>query len=84
MPAELSLLPQTLRRESAVAQVVGRSSATICVAGPAQAFVIAGLAALTERRPLLAVTATDADADRLALDLDCFVSRELDRSQGSL
>ncbi|HEX3947995.1 MAG TPA: DEAD/DEAH box helicase, partial [Acidimicrobiales bacterium] len=71
--APLSALPPLLRQEPALARVVGTTDATLAVAGPAQAFALAGLARLSDRRPLLVVTATAADADRLAGDLACFV-----------
>jgi transcription-repair coupling factor (superfamily II helicase) len=74
----LTELPAALRREPALTRVVGRSDATLAVSGPAQPFVVAGLARLTERRPLLVVTATVADADRLAGDLACFLPAERD------
>ena len=70
----LAALPSALRREPAFAQVLGRSSAVLAVAGPAQAVVLAALARLSERRPLFVITATGSDAERLAGDLACFVS----------
>jgi transcription-repair coupling factor (superfamily II helicase) len=74
--APLAALPPLLRQEPALARVVGRTDATLAVAGPAQAFVLAGLAHLTDRRPLLVVTATAADAERLAGDLSCYLAPE--------
>jgi transcription-repair coupling factor (superfamily II helicase) len=76
-PAPLARLPANLRLEPAIARVIGRADATLAVAGPAQAYVLAGLAHLSGRRPILVVTATDADADRLAVDLACFVGIEV-------
>jgi transcription-repair coupling factor (superfamily II helicase) len=69
----LADLPAQLRHEPALTRVVGAPGATLAVAGPAQAFVIAGLARLEDRRPVVVVTATDADAERIAADLACFV-----------
>ncbi|HEY5245100.1 MAG TPA: transcription-repair coupling factor [Acidimicrobiales bacterium] len=71
--APLAALPPLLRQESALARVVGLADATLAVPGPAQAFVLAGLARLSDRRPLLVVTATATAAVRLAGDLACFV-----------
>ncbi|MGH9082374.1 MAG: CarD family transcriptional regulator, partial [Acidimicrobiales bacterium] len=79
MPADaapLSALPALLRREPALAQVVGATGATLAVAGPARAYAVAGLARLTERRPLVVVTATAAEAERLADDLACYLAPE--------
>jgi len=45
----------------------------LAVAGNAQAYALAGLTHLSDRRPLLVVTATAADAERLAGDLACFL-----------
>jgi transcription-repair coupling factor (superfamily II helicase) len=71
--APLAALPSLLRQETALARVVGLADATLAVPGPAQAFVLAGLARLSDRRPLLVVTATATAAVRLAGDLACFV-----------
>ena len=71
--AALGSLPPLLRQETALAAVVGRADATLAVPGSAQAFVLAGLARLSERRPLLVVTPTVADAERLADDLACYL-----------
>jgi len=71
--APLAELTGQLRHEPALTRVLGLSDATLAVAGPAQPFVIAGLARASDRRPFLVVTATAAEADRLAADLACFV-----------
>ncbi len=72
-PSALGALPEQLRHEPALTQVVGAAAATLAVAGPAQAFVVAGLARLSQRRPTVVVTATDADAERMAGDLAWFL-----------
>ena len=69
----LRALTPSLRGEPAVAEVIGSTDATLAVPNPAQAFVLAGLARLSDRAPMLVVTATTADADRIAGDLACFV-----------
>src|SRR5579862_7231458 len=74
--APLSDLTGLLRREEALTRVLGGSDTTLAVAGPAQPFVLAGLLRASERRPFLVVTATDAEADRMAGDLACFVAAD--------
>jgi transcription-repair coupling factor (superfamily II helicase) len=58
-----------LRNEPALTRVIGASNATLAVASPAQAFVLAGIVRLTSRRPVLVVTPTGAAAEQLAHDL---------------
>jgi len=72
-PSPLAPLTALLRNEAGLASVAGVPGATLAVAGPAQAFAVAGLAGISGRRPLLVVTATEVDADRLAADLECVV-----------
>jgi transcription-repair coupling factor (superfamily II helicase) len=55
--------------------VAGGTSA-LAVGEAAGAFVVAGLAALGERRPILVVTPTQASAERIAHDLEVFVGGE--------
>ncbi len=54
-------------------RVVGAPTATLAVATPAQAFVLAGMVRLGSRRPVLIVTPTGAAAEQLAHDLDAFI-----------
>ena len=49
-----------------------RAHATLAVATPAQAFVLAGLVRLSSRRPVLVITPTGATAEQLAHDLAAF------------
>ena len=53
-------------------RVIGAPNATLAVATPAQAFVLAGVIRLGTRRPVLVVTPTGAAAEQLAHDLDAF------------
>jgi transcription-repair coupling factor (superfamily II helicase) len=53
-------------------RVVGVPNATLAVATPAQAFVLAGLVRLGARRPVLVVTPTGVAAEQLAHDLEAF------------
>ncbi|HXQ19978.1 MAG TPA: transcription-repair coupling factor [Acidimicrobiales bacterium] len=71
--AGLSRLAPVLRRESALLEVVGRTNATLAVPVAAQSVVLAGLTHLSARTPLLVVTPTLVDAERMAEDLACFL-----------
>ena len=53
-------------------RVIGVSNATLAVATPAQAFVLAGMVRLGSRRPVLVITPTGAAAEQLAHDLEAF------------
>ncbi len=68
----LAPLAPLVRSHSAVAAIVGRTDATLAVSAAARPFALAGLAQLSELRPMLVVTPTLADAERLAEDLRCF------------
>jgi transcription-repair coupling factor (superfamily II helicase) len=71
--APLHDLPGLLRDEPALAQVLGRRSATLAVAESARAIVTAGLAALTSRRPIVLAVPTSSEAERLAHDLAVYL-----------
>ena len=75
-PVSLRSLPPLLRHEPAMVDAMAAGSSTLAVPDAATAFVLAGLASLAERRPLLVVTATVADAERMAHDLGAFVGEE--------
>ncbi len=72
----LRSLPPLLRNEPALTRVIGASSATLAVATPAQAFVLAGLIRLGSRRPVLVVTPTGVAADQLAHDLEALTDQD--------
>ena len=72
----LASLPELLRDEPAVLQLLGRSSAVLAVPEAARAFTIAGLARISRRRPLVVAVPTSGDADRLARDLVAFLGEE--------
>jgi transcription-repair coupling factor (superfamily II helicase) len=57
----------------AVAEVARAGTASLAVAEPAQPFAAAALACLAGSRPLLVVTATAAESERLARDLETFL-----------
>jgi transcription-repair coupling factor (superfamily II helicase) len=69
-------LPPLLREEPALASVLGRSSAVLAVPEPARALVVAGLAHLSSRRPIVVALPTTGDADRLANDLRAYLGPE--------
>ena len=71
--APLHTLPAALRDEPALAQVLGRTTATLAVPEPARALVMAGLAGLTRRRPLVVAVPTTTEAERLAHDLAAYL-----------
>jgi len=77
----LAALPPLLRAHPALADVLGRSNATLAASAAVQPFVVAGLAHFSELAPILVVTPTLADAERLVDDLRCFLTEEVD-SQG--
>src|SRR5580704_13825387 len=69
----LGAIPRLLRADPIVGVLVGAGDATLAVPEPAQAIVVAALATFTERAPLLVVTATGLDAERVADDLACLL-----------
>src|ERR1700679_3745093 len=72
----LAAVPRLLRSDPALAVLLGAADATVAVPEAAQAVVAAALAAFTQRRPLLVVTATGLDAERLGDDLACLIAPE--------
>ena len=52
---------------------MGSSSAVVAVPDPARAFVLAGLATLSHRHPLVVTVPTTTDAERLTSDLRAFL-----------
>ena len=62
-------LPDLVRDDPGLLSVLGRTDAVLAVPDPARAVVIAGLAARTQRRPVVVATATTADAERTVHDL---------------
>jgi transcription-repair coupling factor (superfamily II helicase) len=74
--APLSDLPAALRDEPALAQVLGRSSATLAVPEAARALVTAGFSRLTKRRPIVLAVPTSNEAEGVAHDLAAFLGDE--------
>ena len=69
----LRSLPQRLRDEPAMMDIIGAGTATVAVSDAAAAYLIAGLCHLGTRNPVLVVTPTIADATRIAHDLSAFM-----------
>ena len=69
----LHALPPLLRSHPALADVLGRSNATLAASASVQPFVVAALAHFSELAPIVVVTPTVADAERLVDDLRCFL-----------
>ena len=65
-----------MRAEPALASLIGAADATVAVPEAAQAVATAALAALDDRGPILVVTPTGLDADRLGDDLACLLEAE--------
>src|SRR5580692_1819727 len=77
----LAAVPRLLRSDPVLAALIGAADATVAVPEAAQSVVAAALAAFTERTPLLVITATGLDADRLGDDLSCLIAGEDDRAE---
>jgi transcription-repair coupling factor (superfamily II helicase) len=69
----LAPLPDLLSADNTLSDLVGLRNATLAVVEPARAFVLAGLAKISGRRPLLILTPTTSDAEKLANDLRAFL-----------
>jgi transcription-repair coupling factor (superfamily II helicase) len=74
--APLHDLTGRLRHEPALAQVLGRASATLAVSESARAIVTAGLVGLTARTPIVLAVPTSTEAERLAHDLAVYLGDE--------
>ncbi len=83
-PGSLAAVPRLLRTDPAVGVLLGASDATVAVPEAAQAVVAAALAAFSERSPLLVVTATGLDAQRLGDDLACLIGPGEDDAAGAV
>src|ERR1700744_2325688 len=74
----LAAVPRLLRGDPVLGVLIGAADGTVAVPEAAQAVVAAALAAFTERTPLLVVTATGLDAERLGDDLACLLAPDRD------
>jgi hypothetical protein len=72
----LSAIPRQLRADPVLGVLLGAADATVAVPESAQAIAAAALATFTERTPLVVVTPTGLDAERLADDLTCLLANE--------
>jgi transcription-repair coupling factor (superfamily II helicase) len=73
LPHPFQGLSDVLRDEPALAQVLGRSTATLAVPEAARALVVAGLTRLSSRRPVILAVPTSTEAERLARDLAVYL-----------
>ncbi len=80
----LAAVPRLLRTDPAVGVLLGAADATVAVPEAAQAVVAAALAVFSERAPLLVVTPTGLDAERLRDDLACLIGPEGDDAAGDV
>ena len=76
LAGSLSAVPRQLRADPVLGVLLGAADATVAVPEAAQAVAAAALAAFTERGPLLVVTPTALDAERMADDLTCLLAAE--------
>jgi transcription-repair coupling factor (superfamily II helicase) len=74
----LGAISRLLRSDPVLPALIGSADATLAVALPAQSILMAALANFTERSPIVVVTATGVDADRIADDLSCLLPRDGD------
>src|ERR1700689_2657872 len=76
----LAAVPRLLRSDPALAALIGAADATVAVPEADPAVVAAAPAPFTQRPPLLVITATGLDADRLGDDLSCLIASDDDGS----
>ena len=69
----LAPLPSLLRGDRDLTGLLGSRSALLAVAEPARAFVLAALARVTGRRPIVVITPTTNDAERIANDMRAYL-----------
>jgi len=69
----LTALPALLADEPGLTSVLGRRDAVLAVPEPARAIVVAGLAARSDRQPIVVAVPTTGEAERLARDLGAFL-----------
>jgi transcription-repair coupling factor (superfamily II helicase) len=69
----LTALPALLADEPGLTSVLGRRDAVLAVPEPARAIVVAGLAARSDRQPIVVAVPTTGEAERLVRDLGAFL-----------
>ncbi|HUP87626.1 MAG TPA: transcription-repair coupling factor [Acidimicrobiales bacterium] len=73
---QLASLPPLLRNDPAISNILGSSSGLVAVPDAARAFVLAGLASLSQRHPFVVAVPTSTDAEHLANDLRAFLGED--------
>ncbi len=66
-------LPSLMRGDRDLTDLLGVRSALLAVAEPARGYVLAALAVVTDRRPIVVITPTSGDAERLAHDMRAYL-----------
>ena len=74
--SNLFTLPDLLREDPIVTGLIAGTAPVVAVPDPPRAVLIAALARLTHRRPILVAVATQAEADRLTHDVKAFLGEE--------
>ena len=72
----LTDLPSLLRDDPVVADLLSGAAPVVAIPEPARPLVVSALARLSSRRPLLVAVPTQAEAERLAHDLEAFLGRD--------
>ena len=72
----LASLPPLLRNDPAVSSILGATSGLVAVPDAARAYVLAGLASLSQRHPFVVAVPTTTDAEHLANDLRAFLGED--------
>ncbi len=76
MADNLHVLAGLLVDEPALGHVLGRSTAVLAVPEPARAIVVAALARISSRHPIVVATPTTLDAERLVRDVGAYLGEE--------
>jgi transcription-repair coupling factor (superfamily II helicase) len=72
----LAPLLDLLENDDTLADVVGLRRALLSVSDPARAFILAGISRMGGRRPLVILTPTTNDAERIANDLRAYLGED--------
>jgi len=80
----LRSLPPLLAGDPAITRLAGSASAVLAVPDAARAFVLAGMARLSGRRPFVVAVPTTTDAERLVADLETMLGGVEDDALGGL
>ena len=76
MTTPLHALPALLHDEPGLTQVLGKTNTVLAVPEPGRAIVVAALARLSSRQPIVVAVPTSSDADRLVHDVGAFLGAD--------